>query len=80
MEKGLAMSRKETKGAVLIVIGLIIMTISVLDIISVIASVLNTFLNLKLPDVLFNSFVFRISVVLIGGLITIAGAFIYRKK
>lgn len=74
------MSRKETKGALLIVIGLIIMTISVLDIISVIASVLNTFLNLKLPDVLFNSFVFRIFVVLIGGLITIAGAFIYRKK
>lgn len=74
------MNKKKTKGEAFIVIGLIIMAISVLDIISIISSVLNIFFNLKLPDVLFNSFIFRVSIVLIGGLITITGALIYRKN
>lgn len=74
------MNKKETIAAVLIIIGLIIMSISALDIISIVSSILNILFNLKLPDVLFSSFVFRIAIVLIGGLITITGILMYRKN
>lgn len=37
----LVMDKKETKGVILIVLGIIIMSISVLDIISIASSVLN---------------------------------------
>ncbi len=74
------MNKKVTIGAVLFVIGLVIMAIGVQDIASIISSVLNIVFKLELPDVLFNSFIFRNAAILIGGLITIIGAIIVRKN
>lgn len=74
------MTKKEIVCFVLMFIGTAIMAVSYLDIISIISSVLNKLLNLGLPDVWFNSFVFRGIIVLFGGLVLIAGGLLLKNN
>lgn len=63
---------------ILIGIGIIIITIASSDITSIFSSILNTIFNMKLPDVFFNSFVFRATLIGIGAIFTLSGGFLYR--
>lgn len=74
------MNKKEKICLILMGLGLIIMSIASLDVISIIASILNKLFALKLPDVYFNSFIFRTIIVFVGGLFFIIGGFIYKKS
>ena len=68
------------KGIIFMVIGYVIMSVSVLDLTRVFLSLLNIIFKLHLPDVAFSSFIYRTILCLIGGLITILGAKIYKKN
>lgn len=73
------MNKKEILCLILMGLGLIIMSIASFDGISIIASILNKLFALELPDVYFNSFMFRTIIVIIGGLFFITGGLIYKK-
>lgn len=73
------MNKKEILCLILMGLGLIIMSIASFDGISIIASILNKLFALELPDIYFNSFMFRTIIVIIGGLFFITGGLIYKK-
>lgn len=72
------MSKQEKMCLIVMGIGIVIMLVASLDIISVLASLLNHLFNFSLPDVFLNTFVFRTTITLLGGAILIVGGLMYR--
>ena len=56
------------------------MTISYLDILSIAASILNKILKINLPDVWMDSFMPRVCIALVGGLLLLTGGLLYKKS
>lgn len=74
------MKKQETIYIILMFIGLIIITVSYLDIISIVANVLNRVFDFNLPEIWLNSFHFRAMIILIGSLFLLIGGLLYKKK
>lgn len=73
------MDKKEIVCFVLMAFGILIMIIVYNDVTSIISSILNKVFNLNLPDVLFNSFIFRAIVISIGGAFLLLSGLLYKK-
>lgn len=66
-------------GYVFLVIGFLIMVISSADVISIIASLFATILNIEFDVVFLSSFLFRAILMLIGGIISCIGGVRLKK-
>ena len=73
------MQEKEKVVLVLFAFGIMMMSISALDVISIVSSILNHIVGLKLPDVFFSSIAFRIMLVLLGGFFILIAARMYKR-
>lgn len=73
------MHKKKIMCLLLMSIGLMIMTIAVYDVLSIVAEFFNKIFSFNLPDVWFNSFVFRGVLTIFGGLLMFMGGFMYKK-
>lgn len=72
------MRKNEIICCIFIFIGLILMGVAYLDLISIVSSVLNKLFNFTLPDVFFNSTIFRGSSIVIGSIFLIVGGLTYK--
>lgn len=65
---------------VFLIFGLVIMTISSADVVSIIANLLEKILNIDLYAAFFSSFFFRVILMLFGGLFLCIGGVMLKKR
>lgn len=66
-------------GYILMIVGIIFFVISGLDLISIILSIIEKIFSFNLNVTFFGSFVFRIMIAMIGGLLLLIGGLILNK-
>lgn len=66
-------------GYILMIVGIILFVVSGLDLISIILSIIEKIFSLNLNVTFFGSFVFRIMIAMIGGLLLLIGGLILNK-
>lgn len=66
-------------GYILMIVGIILFVVSGLDLISIILSIIEKIFSLNLNVTFFGSFVFRVMIAMIGGLLLLIGGLILNK-